>query len=68
MATNDNLRKNVKFLIIETGYDKIGWQKKLAGELNISPQMLCMSLTGLRNTPRAVEILEEAQQFLRKKL
>ena len=62
------LIKSVKLLMIETGYDAHGKRTELAKLLKINMVQLSFAMTGVRKTPRSVEILEAVQKFLRRKL
>ena len=61
------LRREVKGLMIDTGYDLMGSIMRLAEELGVNRQSLVMALSGYRRGPASIEYLERARDYLRRK-
>lgn len=67
--TNDpekinELRKAVKYKLIDRGMDGIGNQKKIAKQISTHPSALSMALTGFRNTTASYNILHKIETYL----
>lgn len=60
----ENLRKRVKKLLIDHGFEYRGYQAELADKLGINQNSLNMALTGYRKNPGSEKILNDLLEFL----
>jgi len=61
---NTNLIKQVKLLQVHRGLDGRGGIKAIAEAISVNRNSLSMALSGYRNGPGTVEMLEKARAYL----
>ena len=64
LMQNDELRKSVKKLLIDADLDKRGCLPKIAEKLNVNYNSLNMALSGYRDGPGSIGLLEKLQSHL----
>lgn len=61
---NNELRKSVKKLLVDADLDKRGCLPEIADKLNVNYNSLNMALSGYRDGPGSIELLEKLQSYL----
>lgn len=64
LMQNDELRKSVKKLLIDAELDKRGCLPEIAEKLNVNYNSLNMALSGYRDGPGSIGLLEKLQSHL----
>lgn len=61
---NNNLKKEVELLRVHKNMNRRGSLKIIAEAISVNHNSLCMAITGYRDGPGAIQMLEQTKEYL----